>query len=45
MPLDDSLGLDVEQRGSPAVPESGPPGPEDTVALPQGGARSRTASC
>jgi hypothetical protein len=38
MPLDDGLGLDDEQGGPPAVPESGQPGPEDAVALLQGGA-------
>ena len=36
MPLDDGLGLDDEQGGSPAVPEPCQPGPEDAVALPQG---------
>jgi len=38
MPLDDGLGLDDEQGGSPTVPEFGQPGPEDAVALPQAGA-------
>jgi hypothetical protein len=31
MPAEDGLGFDDDQRGSPTVPDSGQPRPEDTV--------------